>query len=614
MGARDRLRFVVGLVAAWLFFLYLAHLTPIQLDDWYEVAWHHHHSFTLGHVLGFARYNYFNYNPRPGETLLLLVNGPPIIHLLITPIMQVLLLLVVYTLAHGRLPRPGRGVLAELLVMQALIWLAIPRPGTLYFYRPFATNYLFASAIQLSLFVPFRLELGRPEPGPARRWLVPIVLTWGVVAGMTNEHTGPAAIVLAIALVIGAARARRLRAWMVAAAVGLAVGYGLLFFAPGQTVRYAGLGVDLSPLATIRSHGVYGCVRILAQVVSQAQAGALLVVGLALWARRRRPDAIDALDLRALVVIALSVVTAGMITVTLFASPIVEDRVMLAPTLLLAIALGAATAVPWREPRARAALIVAAGAIVAYNAIGFVATYRGLAAESAARVAALEHAGPGDVVKVPPSAWPAHDAWSYGEDLQWAYMREFVAHRVFDVGGLELAPLPPGAQPTPPEHMQVAVTYDPPLDARAARPDWPLWRFVPTQWAWIVREIRESLAYLDAVPGHRLRAIDVTVVPATPGLPPGKPIYIVRWRDGRYQHADLHFVQDRLGWPFESVRDPALPIEPTEAWLSACGRTRAIALRRVGDDLRVPVEYDCSGNHTIYVCDARACWLAGRYW
>src|SRR5262249_55706226 len=148
---------------------------------------------------------------------------------------------------------------------------------------------------------------------------------------------------------------------------------------------------------------------------------------------------------------------AAMITVTTFASPIIEDRVMFAACLLLTVALVAASQVAWREPRTRAALIAIGAGVLLYHAIGFVVIYRGLVVESAARIAALRRAAPGQIVEVPPSTWPRHDNWAYGEDLQWAYMREFVAHRVFDVGGLELAPRPALAQPTPPERMHVEV-------------------------------------------------------------------------------------------------------------------------------------------------------------
>jgi hypothetical protein len=613
MAARDRLVFALGLVALWLFFVYMATLTPTQLDDWYEVAWHRRHDFTVGNVLGFARYNYFNYNPRPGETFLLLVNGPPIVHLVITPLIEVLLLLVVHTLARGRWPAADRRTLAELLIAQALIWLVIPAPGPLYFYRPFTTNYLFGSCFQLLLFVPFRLELRREQPGPPRRWLAPVLLGWGVIAGMTNEHTGPAAIVIAVLLVIGASRTGRLRPWMIPAAIGLFAGYLLLYFAPGQTVRYAGLATDISPIKQIRNHGVLGCFRIVGLVVSEAQVGMALVAGLALYACRRSRDVMRALDGRTIALATLAIAGAAMITVTTFASPIIEDRVLFAACLYLTIALLSITAIPWQEPRARAVMIAIAAGVVLYHAIGFVVVYRDLADESRARIAVLERAAPGQVVELAPSAWPRHDSWSYGEDLQWAYMREFVAHRVFDLGGLELSPRPAGAQPTPPETIHVAVAYDPPIDARAARPDWPLWTFIPSQWPWVVREIRESLDYLDAVPGHRLRSIDVTVDPAS-ALPGARPIYLVRWKDGEFSRIDARAKKDDRGWPYLTIEDPRLPLDPTEAWLSACGRTRPVEVRHVKDDVRLPVEYDCAGNHTLYVCDASVCWLAGRYW
>ena len=607
--------FTAGVITLWGFFVVMALWTPTQLDDWYEVAWHRHHTFDLAGIIEFARYNYANYNPRPGETFLLLVNGPRIVHVLITPAFEVALLVVVHVLARGRWPRADRTTLAELAIAQAMIWLTSPIPGAMYFYRPYTTNYLFASCVQLALFIPFRLELAADQarPGP-RWWLSPVLLAWGIAAGMTNEHTGPAAIALALGLVAYAWRRGRLRPWMVAAAIGLVAGYLLLYFAPGQTRRYAGLATDISPIKTIRNHGLFGCLRIVGAVVYEVQNGLALVIGLGLYARRRMRDATGALDGATLALILVAIAGAAMITVTTFASPITEDRVRFAACMLVAVALIAATGVAWREPGARRLMVGTAGALLVFYVAGFAVVYRGLATDSADRIAALERAAPGQVVQVAPTQWPHRDIWSYGEDLQWAYMREFVAHRVFSVGGLELSPLLTGGQPSPPERSEVAAVFDPPIDARAARPDWPLWQFVPTQWPWVVREIRETLAQLDAVPGHRLRAIDVTVVPVTAGLPPGKPVYLVRWRDGRFLRIDARNKPDERGW-FQLVMDRGdLPLDPTEAWLSACGQTRPVEIQRRGDELWIPTALQCSGNHTLYVCDAAACWLAGRYW
>jgi hypothetical protein len=612
MAVRDRLVCLAGMVALWAFFAAMATMTPPQLDDWYEVAWLRHHDFTVGNILEFARYNYVNYNPRLGETFLLLVNGPRIVHVLITPAFEVLLLVVVHVLARGRWPRADRTTLAELAIAQAMIWLVIPIPGPMYFYRPYTTNYLFASCIQLGLFIPFRLELKRP--GPARWWLAPILGVWGVAGGMTNEHTGPAAIAVALGLVVGAWRRRRVRPWMPSAALGLIAGYLLLYFAPGQTKRYAGLATDISPIKTILDHGFSGCTYIAGAVVSEAWAGLAAAVALALIARRRARDAGGALDRETIAVIVVATAGALLITITTFASPIVENRVMFAACLLLTVALVAATTVAWHEPRTRRLLVAMAGGVLVFYMTGFAIVSRRVATEASDRVAALERAAPDEVVRAEPATWPRLDIWTYGEDLQWAYMREFVAHRVFDVAGLELVPLPAGAQPTPPEQRQIAVEFDPPVDARAARPAWPLWRFVPTQWPWVVREIRETLADLDAIPGHRLRAIDVTVVPASRGLPAGKPIYLVRWRQGAFLRVDGRIKDDENGWPYLTIAGPDLPLDPTEAWLSACGETRPAEIRRVDGDIRLPIAYQCSGNHTLYVCDASACWLAGRFW
>ncbi len=611
LPVRDRLVFTAGLVALWLFFVVMASLTPVQLDDWYQVAWHDQHDFTPANVFEFARYNYFNYNPRPGETLLLIVNSPTIAHLVITPVFEVALLLVVYVLAFGRAPRASLRTLAELAIVQALIWLCIPTPGPMYFYRPYTTNYLFASCVQFALFIPFRLELSRAEPGPARGWLAPVLLVWAVLAGMTNEHTGPTAIVVALGLTYVAHRRSRLRPWMACAVIGLIVGYALIYFAPGQTLRYAGLSTEISPLKTIRSRGAAGAFRILYLVIGEAQLGLALVAGAAVVARRRVRTVAAALDGVTVATVVVAIAGALMIMATIMASPIIEDRVLFAPCLLITIALCATTVVPWQEPRVRAAMIAIASAVVVYHGAKFIVVYRVLDAESDARLAALRRAAPGEVVNVVPSRWFRRDRWVYGEDLRWSYMREFIAHRVFDVGGLELTPLPALAQPTPPERARVAVRFEPPLDARAARPDWPLWRFVPTQWPWVVRDIRESLATFDTVPGHTLREIDVTVEPATPGLPAGKPIYLVRWRDGEYFRVD---GRPSKGRPFLRITDPRLPLDPTEAWVSACGTTRPAGIDRIGSDIRLPYVHHCPGNHTLYVCDASVCWLAGRYW
>src|SRR5262249_45503508 len=157
----------------------------------------------------YGHYNYFHFNPRIGDVLLLIVNGPRLIHLVLTPLVELALIPLAFAMAFARWPRPTLHDLGLLLVLQTLLWWVVPIPGIIYFYRPFATNYLWAFALMLALFVPYRVDLSRDPRDAPRHWLVPIMLLLGWCAGMGNEHTGPTAMLaMAIAIVV-AHRKRR---------------------------------------------------------------------------------------------------------------------------------------------------------------------------------------------------------------------------------------------------------------------------------------------------------------------------------------------------------------------------------------------------------------------
>ena len=220
----------------------MASLTPVILDDWYQVAYIQNHGLSPSSVWKYGFFNYFNYNPRIGENFLLIVNGPTAINALVTPTVELGLLFVMFVMAFGRWPRPTVRDAQMLLVTQAMVWLVAPIAGILYFYRPFCTNYVYAFTCTLLLFVPYRLELARDQLRYRSWWLAPLLLVWGWVAGMTNEHTGPTAIVCLGALTYLLWRKhRQIRTWMVTGLVGIVIGYPMLFFAPGQSLRYGGL-------------------------------------------------------------------------------------------------------------------------------------------------------------------------------------------------------------------------------------------------------------------------------------------------------------------------------------------------------------------------------------
>jgi hypothetical protein len=247
MTARtERAACLAALALMWLFFFVQALHTPTLLDDWYQLTWHRHHDLSASSIWEYGHYNYFNFNPRIGDVLLMIINGPRWIHLLLTPLVELALLPLAFAVVFGRWPRLTLRDFQLLLIMQLLIWLVIPYPGIIYFYRPFATNYLWSFATMLALFVPFRLELARTADSPPRHWLAPIMLVIGWIAGMGNEHTGPTAMLAMAGFVFVAWRKHRLRSWMIAGAIGLYIGYPMLFFA----LVFAAGGMDVTLFAS----------------------------------------------------------------------------------------------------------------------------------------------------------------------------------------------------------------------------------------------------------------------------------------------------------------------------------------------------------------------------
>src|SRR5215475_6047161 len=290
---REAVIFACGTAGLWLLFLVQAWNTPVLLDDWYQLTWHRLHAFGPSSLWQYLHYNYFHFNPRIGDVLLLIVNGPRAFHLVLTPLVEVGLLWVGFGVGFGRWPRPTLRDLQVLLFVQVMIWIVVPIPGIIYFYRPFATNYLWGFAITLALFVPYRIALAQSLDARARPWRIPFMLAMGWLSGMCNEHTGPTQMAAMAILVVWLWRTGRLRAWMLAGAAGLYVGYPMLFFAPGQTLRYAGMATRNTPLTMLRERGISGCFDIVLEFIGESQHGIdllVLVVLAYLIAMRRRGE------------------------------------------------------------------------------------------------------------------------------------------------------------------------------------------------------------------------------------------------------------------------------------------------------------------------------------
>ena len=621
-GRREALVFWCAVFGLWVLFFVQAWNTPILLDDWYQLPWHRHHPFGLGSIWQYFHYNYFHFNPRIGDVLLLIVNGPRAFHLVLTPLVEVALLWVGFAVAFARWPRATLRDLQLLLVIQVLIWIVIPIPGIIYFYRPFATNYLWAFTITLALFVPFRFALARPERDPRRRlWLAPLMLALGWLAGMCNEHTGPTAMVALAGFVVWAWRTGRLRAWMLAGGVGLYIGYPMLFLAPGQHLRYAGMATRNTPLRLLRERGFGGCFDILLDFIGEAQLGiALFLVAVLLYLalHRRRGETPPALPRNVVLAAAAFVLGAGSIVVTLFASPTVGERLFFAPAILLILAFATITEQLLSERTVRRVLVGICTVVFGYHAVRFVAIYAAAKQENDDRIAMLRAAPHDSVAVIPPYQARNHTRWYWGDDFRYASLREYVGNEVFDLANITFDRQLTWAEPTPRDHYVATRVYDPPLAPEVARTIAPV-RYVPAYWEWTLVQFRRMMAMagLGEYQGHTLVRYTVDDVGLDFVDPKHRPLRVLDWTPTTLTFIDGRPYDDTLGRPFVRVWQDSVPEHLTESYMVGCGTQKRVELwpdvdEHIGPML--PISLDCRGTYTAVMCDPDVCWFAGRYW
>jgi len=314
-------------------------------------------------------------------------------------------------LVLGRWPRTADDARVYLATF-AITAITAPIFGVMLFYRPFTGNYVFGLCMSLGFLLAYRL-------GRAGWWIIPL----GFATGLCNEHTGPA--VLALAAVLTVAVGGGSRAWRLAGLAAMLAGGVALFFAPGQRVRYNGIGRD-SLVERIVGRGIGGDLIILERGLHYI-APALLWLGLAAavgWVYRRRarragvPD--DARSSEppgapARIPINVAVIaTAFAIIVTMMMSPKLGPRLYFAPCALVA-AVVARLAVRWAR-RMTTALSVA---VVAWVAIECISAYHEAAALWQARVKTWQRS---PTTVDPPRVHRPRSRWILDDDVGIAWV------------------------------------------------------------------------------------------------------------------------------------------------------------------------------------------------
>jgi hypothetical protein len=601
--------FIAAAFALWLLFFVQAVISPILLDDWFQLRYWRDHDFGPTAIWQYGRHNYFRYNPRIGEVLLAIIHGSRAVHLMLTPLVQLAVLPTLFVIAFARWPRPTLRDLQLLLFIQTMVWLVIPIPGIMYFYRPIATNYLWAFTITLALFVPYRLAVAGRSTKP-RLWLVPIMLVLGWVAGMCNEHTGPTAMVAMAGVVYAAWRLHRLRAWMVAGMVGLYIGYPMLFFAPGQAVRYGGLATRDTPAKLLADRGITGCFAILRDFVFESRLAILLFVAavvrylLTIYARGERPIAPPR---RALVEAGVLAAASAAIVLTLFASPTASDRVFYASGVLLVAALSIGAAHLFDDRVVRRFMVAACIVVFGYHVVRFVGTYAAVKAESDHRIALMTNAAPGTTVVVPSFELDNRSRWHAGDDFHYhPWLRDYVGRELFDLAHVDLDHSD-GAHPP---RLAATRTYDP-LRIVRSRPitHVPTYRQLqtPAGTVALASQVGKELS-------RGLVRFTVTAVRLYDD-PRRRPLVVAEWTprgyafvDGRpHDSSDGHFIR---------VRRATLPNHVASTFLIGCGERYDVepVLDATGAHALLAVdERTCRGPFTAIMCEPDCCWVAGWY-
>lgn len=511
---------------------------PFVFDAWNVAVDTSAKPFSVGHFFEYWWYEYTHSNPRIGQPFTYLGYKLEYFAPVAAPIAYVGMSLAIFVLGAGRWPswRRGRDLALWTLAI-GFIWFALPDVGKTLFNRAYGANYFYTAAIQLWFLVPLRLTSdGRGSAqlsGRDEALRCAAYFAFGVIAGMCNEHTGPTLALFTVLYAWWTRKRTRNQSWLAwAGAVGVVVGFALIFFAPGQGERYDGLAQRVGLIGKLLQRGVTGNLEILRALVVAAAPLLGLIVLLAFFstdaeARRKRMQLIG-------VALAASVLVA----ITMFVSPKLGPRFYLMPmALLLAGFVGLADVVLLR-PRGLVPFCVLAVAASGYAAAHTVGLYSRVFEASNARLAQLAASRPGSIVTIEafeqvPDSW-----WFLGDDFHYIHKRELAA-RYFALRDVVLRGYDPDAPLGVSDVRLVPEATLAPRSCLAEHGGLALDEFRGLDISTIHRAMRTAVDQLRgraAGASGRVERVDLTVqfIGERPALP-RKTLLVGRWTPGLFE-------------------------------------------------------------------------------
>ncbi len=523
-----RVLFVAYVVATAWHIGWVVHHEPFGFDAWNVAVDTGAKPLTVGRFFDYWKLEYTHSNPRLGQTATYLGYKLEWFSVVATPAAYLAISLAVTMIGIGRWPfRRGRDLALWAFVLGAL-WFALPQLGKTLFCRAYSANYVYGLALQLWFLVPLRLARA-----PAT-WKCVLYGVLGVAAGMCNEHTGPTLCAFMAGFAWWQANPKISR-FARFGALGAAVGFAAIFFAPGQGQRYDGAVAKIGLVTRLLQRGVTGNVEIVRDLILGVAPVLGLIAIVAVLAMAGRDPENRERDARqsAVRLIAIAMVAALAMAATIFVSPKLGPRFYYGSACLLLAGLVALADIVLSDRRL-VPLVALALISSIYAAAHTVPLYGRLARAGASRMAELEVTRPGNVFITDSFEQIDESWWFLGDDFRDPKKRDLVA-TYFGLSGVVFhaydanAPLGlAGARFVPVYKTEPAACFETQL---------PLGTFKGFDMQGLHQEVKTAINLARArIAPTRLDELDVTVELDDPRVDlPRKRLVVAKWFPDRYE-------------------------------------------------------------------------------
>ncbi|MBC7976604.1 MAG: hypothetical protein H7138_16645, partial [Myxococcales bacterium] len=452
---------------------------------------------------------------------------------------------------------------------------------------------------------------------PARPARLVGITVLGVAAGMCNEHTGPTLLLFIVAYNAWTWWTRRVHVpFRYLAALGALAGYALVFFAPGQSQRYEGLGEKYSLVQQVMVRGFSGNLDILQGLLYAAAPLLILLICIvaigSLAEIVEHHDALPPAEVRrgqreAIVVVGLALMAGILITATVFASPKLGPRFYMHAMVVLLAGVMAIVRAYLHSPRSFAPFVVVAVIASTYAGARTIRSYYRHHHDSNVRLAELAQTPKGGVYTADAWAQVNETWWFLGDDFRDQKKRELAAKyfglsRVLFRGSDLWATL--GVSDV---KLMMSYTFDPGLCIDELE-RFDLKPYIGRDVAAIHHQFLDTIAELQRSTTATLDTMDLVVTfRGTPPVLPRAKTYVARWRQGTLEgftasHGRIGRTKDRI-----IKLPPELVARDWDTYLVAIGDTpRLLGKSSAGTFTYQPWR---TAQYWVLACDADACFV-----